>query len=80
MSDSGAIGWEIPLIFISSTSHALVQLGSLLLTTPTGLLLGFPHNCIPHSTEQMLDRQADRYTDGLGQTETDGGYKSLAVV
>lgn len=68
------------------TGFALAQFSSLLLTTFTHWLLGFPNYCIPHSTEQMLDRQADRYTDGLRQTDrqTDwgggGGYKSLAVV
>lgn len=53
----------------------MAQFGSLLLTTSTDLLLGFPNYCVPHSAEQMLDRQADRYTDGLRQTDrqTDWG-------
>lgn len=41
-------------------SIALARLSSLLLSTSTEFLLGFPNYCIPHSTEQMLtDRQTD---------------------
>lgn len=51
------------------TCFALAKFGLLLLLTSTDLLLGFPNYCIPHSTDQRLDRQADRYTDGLRQID-----------
>lgn len=51
------------------TSFALAQFGSLLLTTSTGLLLGFPNHCIPHSTEQMqTGRQIHRWVKTDRQT------------
>lgn len=37
------------------------------------LLLGMPNYRISLSSEQMLDRQADRYTDGLRQTDRQTG-------
>ncbi len=60
---------SISFHFKHFTCFAFAQFGSLLLSTWTHLSLGFPNYCIPHFTEQMPDRQADRYTDGLRQID-----------